>query len=38
VDDIIEPKETRPALIRAFEILVTKKKEQPWRKHGNIPL
>jgi propionyl-CoA carboxylase beta chain len=38
VDDIIEPKETRPALIRAFEILATKKKERPWKKHGNIPL
>ncbi|MDI7260078.1 MAG: acyl-CoA carboxylase subunit beta [Thermodesulfobacteriota bacterium] len=38
VDDIIEPKETRPAIIKAFEILSTKKKERPWRKHGNIPL
>jgi acetyl-CoA carboxylase carboxyltransferase component len=38
VDDIIEPKKSRPALIRAFEILATKKKERAWRKHGNIPL
>ncbi len=38
VDDIIEPKETRPKLIRAFEILSTKVEENPKKKHGNIPL
>ena len=38
VDDVIEPKSTRPRLIRAFEMLDTKKDSNPPRKHGNIPL
>lgn len=38
VDDIIEPKSTRPRLIRAFQMLETKKDSNPPRKHGNIPL
>ena len=38
VDDIIEPKTTRPRLIRAFEMLDTKKDSNPPKKHGNIPL
>lgn len=38
VDSVIEPSETRPNLVRAFSLLETKKKENPWRKHGNIPL
>ena len=38
VDDIIEPKTTRPRLIRAFQMLETKKDSNPPRKHGNIPL
>jgi propionyl-CoA carboxylase beta chain len=38
VDDVIEPQETRPALIRALESLVNKRADGPKRKHGNIPL
>jgi len=38
LDDIIEPKNTRPRLIRAFEMLETKKDSNPPKKHGNIPL
>jgi len=38
VDDVIEPQETRPRLIRDLEMLAGKRKEQPSRKHGNIPL
>jgi acetyl-CoA carboxylase carboxyltransferase component len=38
VDDVIEPKTTRPRLIRAFEMLDTKKDSNPPKKHGNIPL
>lgn len=38
VDDIIEPKTTRPRLIRAFQMLETKKDQNPPKKHGNIPL
>jgi propionyl-CoA carboxylase beta chain len=38
VDEIIEPKETRPKLIRALRALATKRDSNPPRKHGNIPL
>ena len=38
IDDVIEPHETRPKLIRALRTLQTKRVEQPKRKHGNIPL
>ena len=38
VDDIIEPKETRPKLIAAFEMLKNKRDVNPPKKHGNIPL
>jgi propionyl-CoA carboxylase beta chain len=38
VDAIIEPKETRPRLIRAFAILASKVDTNPRKKHGNIPL
>ncbi len=38
VDDIIEPNETRPKLIRAFQTLDAKADSNPQKKHGNIPL
>jgi acetyl-CoA carboxylase carboxyltransferase component len=38
IDDVIEPQQTRPKLIRALRTLETKRVEQPKRKHGNIPL
>ncbi len=38
VDDIIEPEETRPRLIRALRLLAGKRDKNPPRKHGNIPL
>ncbi len=38
IDDIIEPKETRPRLIRALQLLENKKDTNPPKKHGNIPL
>ena len=38
IDDVIEPQDTRPRLIRALRMLQTKRVEQPKRKHGNIPL
>jgi propionyl-CoA carboxylase beta chain len=38
VDEVIEPRETRPRLIRALEMLRTKREAMPPRKHGNIPL
>jgi acetyl-CoA carboxylase carboxyltransferase component len=38
VDDVIEPRRTRPWLIRALAIARTKQVQTPRRKHGNIPL
>lgn len=38
VDDIIEPKFTRYKIIKALEMLSTKRDENPPKKHGNIPL
>jgi acetyl-CoA/propionyl-CoA carboxylase carboxyl transferase subunit len=38
VDDVIEPEETRPQLVADLEMLRTKRKDQPEKKHGNIPL
>jgi propionyl-CoA carboxylase beta chain len=38
VDDVIEPRRTRPILIDAFETALTKAEPRPRRKHGNIPL
>ena len=38
VDNVIEPRETRPRLIRAFEMLRNKRDTLPPKKHGNIPL
>jgi propionyl-CoA carboxylase beta chain len=38
VDDIIDPRDTRPRLIEALETLRTKRDRNPPKKHGNIPL
>jgi len=38
IDDVIEPKETRPRLINALEVLRNKRASNPPKKHGNIPL
>jgi len=38
VDDIFEPRFTRPRLVSAFELLSTKVDCNPPKKHGNIPL
>lgn len=38
IDDIIEPGNTRFRIIRALEMLATKKDSIPPKKHGNIPL
>jgi propionyl-CoA carboxylase beta chain len=38
VDDVIEPRRTRPVLIGALETARTKREARPVRKHGNIPL
>jgi propionyl-CoA carboxylase beta chain len=38
LDDIIDPRDTRPRLIDALETLVAKRDKNPPKKHGNIPL
>jgi propionyl-CoA carboxylase beta chain len=38
VDEVIEPRRTRPVLIDALETALTKRERRPPRKHGNIPL
>ncbi|HSO92996.1 MAG TPA: carboxyl transferase domain-containing protein, partial [Candidatus Dormibacteraeota bacterium] len=38
VDDVIEPQETRPTLIRSLRLLKDKRVDRPNRRHGNIPL
>jgi acetyl-CoA carboxylase carboxyltransferase component len=38
VDQVIEPCETRPALVRALRLARSKRQSLPARKHGNIPL
>jgi propionyl-CoA carboxylase beta chain len=38
VDEVIEPRRTRPVLIEALETALTKQEPRPRRKHGNIPL
>ena len=38
IDDVIEPKETRPRLIQTLQMLQNKRDSNPPKKHGNIPL
>jgi propionyl-CoA carboxylase beta chain len=38
IDDIIDPRKTRPMLIQALEMLHDKVQKLPQKKHGNIPL
>ncbi len=38
IDDVIQPHETRKRICRSLSMLRAKKLENPWRKHGNIPL
>lgn len=38
IDDVIDPRDTRPKVIAAFEMLKGKVDLRPKRKHGNIPL
>jgi acetyl-CoA carboxylase carboxyltransferase component len=38
IDDVIDPRETRPVLCRALAIAQPKRVERPWRKHGVMPV
>ncbi len=38
IDDVIDPRETRPVVIRALELARGKRVERPWKKHGVMPV
>ena len=38
IDDVIDPRTTRPRLINALDMLRNKRDENPRKKHGNLPL
>ena len=38
VDDVIDPRNTRPRIIMALESVISKQESKPNKKHGNIPL
>jgi acetyl-CoA carboxylase carboxyltransferase component len=38
VDDVIDPAETRRVIVRAIDVLRSKREDLPKRKHGNVPL
>ena len=38
IDDIIDPRETRPTIARALEMSEGKRVERPWKKHGVMPV
>jgi acetyl-CoA carboxylase carboxyltransferase component len=38
IDDVIDPRDTRPVVIRALEMARGKRVERPWKKHGVMPV
>jgi acetyl-CoA carboxylase carboxyltransferase component len=38
LDDIIDPRETRPTIIRGLRMARNKRVDRPWRKHGVMPV
>ena len=38
IDDVIMPHNTRARLCRALRMLSNKQDQNPWKKHGNMPL
>jgi acetyl-CoA carboxylase carboxyltransferase component len=38
IDDIIDPRETRPTIIRGLRMSKDKRVERPWKKHGVMPV
>jgi len=38
IDDVIDPRETRPTVIRALEMAAGKRVERPWKKSGVVPV
>jgi acetyl-CoA carboxylase carboxyltransferase component len=38
IDDVIDPRETRPTIIRALEMAEGKRVQRPWKRHGVVPV
>ena len=38
VDDIIDPRETRPTIVNGLRMSADKRVERPWKKHGVMPV
>jgi acetyl-CoA carboxylase carboxyltransferase component len=38
IDDVIDPRETRPTVIRALELAEGKRVSRPWKRHGVVPV
>jgi acetyl-CoA carboxylase carboxyltransferase component len=38
IDDVIDPRETRPVVIKALEMAAGKKVDRPWKKQGVVPV
>ncbi len=38
IDDVIDPRDTRPVVIKALEMAEGKRVERPWKKHGVSPV
>jgi acetyl-CoA carboxylase carboxyltransferase component len=38
IDDVIDPRETRPVICRALEMAEGKRIERPWKRHGVVPV
>ncbi|HEV7460255.1 MAG TPA: carboxyl transferase domain-containing protein [Solirubrobacteraceae bacterium] len=38
IDDVIDPRETRPTICRALEMAANKHVERPWKRSGVVPV
>ena len=38
IDDVIDPRETRPVVIKALEMAAKKRVQRPWKKQGVVPV
>ena len=38
IDDVIDPRETRPTVIRGLRMAKDKRVQRPWKKHGVMPV
>jgi acetyl-CoA carboxylase carboxyltransferase component len=38
IDDVIDPRETRPVVVKALEMAANKKVDRPWKKQGVVPV